>query len=206
VHAGVCGGGGELLVARLGWRARRRGSSRPRRRCAGHGPRRQTVRASAWKQAGAVARVRGAGARQQEVNAARVERSERVSCDAARVARGASVRARSRAAERRGASALGERGATRPKQERSSASGAATAQASGMERADACAREACATACAGARSAGRWRACGGVRELVERDVAARAGARGTQRTGVQALGGRRTGGASNAGTRVRARE
>jgi L,D-peptidoglycan transpeptidase YkuD (ErfK/YbiS/YcfS/YnhG family) len=83
-----------------------------------------------------VARVRGAGARQQEVNAARVERSERASCDAARVARGASVRARFRAAERRGASALGERGATRPKQERSSVSGAATAQASGMERAE----------------------------------------------------------------------
>jgi hypothetical protein len=58
--------GGELLVAQLGWRARRRGSSRPRRRCAGLGPRRQAVRASAWKQAGAVAGAghgrRGSGA------------------------------------------------------------------------------------------------------------------------------------------------
>jgi hypothetical protein len=37
-------------------------------------------------------------------------------------------------------------------------------------------------------------------------VATRAGASGTQRAGVQALGGRRTGSASSAGTRVRARE
>jgi hypothetical protein len=75
-----------------------------------------------------------------------------------------------------------------------------------MERADAGAREACATACAGASSAGRWRAHGGVRELLERDVEARAGASGTQRAGVQALGGRRTGGVSSTGMRVRARE
>jgi hypothetical protein len=75
-----------------------------------------------------------------------------------------------------------------------------------MERADAGAREACATACIGASNAGRWHVRGGVWELVERDVAARAGASGTQRTGVQALGCRRTGGASSAGTRVRARE
>jgi hypothetical protein len=75
-----------------------------------------------------------------------------------------------------------------------------------VERADAGAREACATACAGASSAGRWRARGGVRQLVERDVTARAGASGTQRAGVQALGGRRTGSASSAGTCVRARE
>jgi hypothetical protein len=75
-----------------------------------------------------------------------------------------------------------------------------------LERANAGAREACATACAGASSAGRWRARGGERELVERDVAARAGASSTQRAGVQALGGRRAGSASSAGTRVRARE
>jgi hypothetical protein len=134
------------------------------------------------RRADALARVRSAGARQQGVNAARVERSEQVSCDAARVARGASVRARSWATERRGASALAKRGAARPKQGRSSAGGAATAQAGGMERADAGAREACVTACAGARSAGRWRVRGGIRELVEHDVAARAGASGTQRT------------------------
>jgi hypothetical protein len=75
-----------------------------------------------------------------------------------------------------------------------------------VERADAGAREACATACAGASSVVRWRARGGVRELVERDVMARTGASGTQRAGVQALGGRRTGSASSAGTRVRAWE
>jgi hypothetical protein len=59
---------------------------------------------------------------------------------------------------------------------------------------------------AGAAQVRRERARGGVRELVERDVAARAGASGTQSAGVQALSGRRTGGASSAGTRVRARE
>jgi hypothetical protein len=52
----------------------------------------------------------------------------------------------------------------------------------------------------------RERARGGVRELVERDMAARAGASGTQRAGVLALGGRRIDGASSAGMRVRARE
>jgi hypothetical protein len=59
---------------------------------------------------------------------------------------------------------------------------------------------------AGATQVRHERARGGVRELVERDVAARAGASGTQRAGVQALGGRRTGGASSAETRVRAQE
>jgi hypothetical protein len=58
----------------------------------------------------------------------------------------------------------------------------------------------------GAAQVRRERARGGVRELVECNVAARAGASGTQRTGVQALGGRRTGGANSAETRVRARE
>jgi hypothetical protein len=59
---------------------------------------------------------------------------------------------------------------------------------------------------AGAAQVRREHARGGVRELVERDVAARAGASSTQRAGVQTLGGPRTGGASNARTRVRARE
>jgi hypothetical protein len=75
-----------------------------------------------------------------------------------------------------------------------------------VERADAGAREACVTACTGASSVGRWRARGGIREMVERDVTARAGASSTQRAGEQALGGRRTGSASSAGTRGRARE
>jgi hypothetical protein len=59
---------------------------------------------------------------------------------------------------------------------------------------------------AGAAQVRRERARGGVRELVERDVVVRVGASGTQRAGVQALGGWRTGGANSAETRVRARE
>jgi hypothetical protein len=117
-------------AARAGVRPERPGQSRecPRlavRATRGRGERRRAggvggAREQDWRRAlgraeagqrraDALARVRSAGARQQGVNAARMERSERVSCDAARVARGASVRARSRAAERRGASALGER-------------------------------------------------------------------------------------------------
>jgi hypothetical protein len=92
--------------------AGRSGPGRARAEAGGRsGPGGSGRRSGLWAEAQQA--VAGPGAEQMHAGSAlawRVQkRSERVVCDAARVARGASVRARSRVAERRGASAMGER-------------------------------------------------------------------------------------------------